>query len=92
MSLANKPRNRVSLANKLAHYKRKVGHKMTTLNRNEVVEYLIENDFCLTDKICVFCSSLTDGWNAICYPCREYKGMMNIVEAVEYYGIEILPN
>jgi len=72
--------------------KRKVGHKMTTLNRNEVVDLLIERDFCLTDKICVFCSSLTDGWNAICYSCRDYKGMMNIVEAVEYYGTDVLPN
>jgi hypothetical protein len=72
--------------------KRKVGHKMTTLNKTQVMEYLIENDFCVTDKICVFCSSLTDGWNAFCPRCRDYKGMMNIVEAVEYYGTDVLPN
>jgi len=65
---------------------------MTTLNKTEVIEYLIENDFCVTDAICVFCSSITDGWNRVCYSCRDYKGMMPIVDAVEYYGIDILPN
>ena len=56
------------------------------------IDYLIENGYCVTDKICVFCLSITDGWNAICYGCREYKGMMRLPEAVEYYGIDILPN
>ena len=65
---------------------------MTTLNKNEIIEYLVENDFCVTDKICVFCSTLTDGWNAICYKCNEYKGMMSLYEAVEYYGTDVLPN
>ena len=63
---------------------------MTTLDKTKVIEYLIENDFCVTDSICVFCSSISDGWNAVCNSCREYKGMMPITEAVEYYGIEIL--
>ena len=65
---------------------------MTTLNKNEIIEYLVENDFCVTDKICVFCSTLTDGWNSICYSCRDYKGMMSLYDAVEYYGTDILPN
>jgi hypothetical protein len=72
--------------------KRKVGHKMTTLNKNEIIEYLVENDFCVTDKICVFCSTLTDGWNRFCPRCKDYKGMTSLYEAVEYYGTEILPN
>ena len=91
MSLANKPRNRVSLANKirankLAHYKRKVGQKMTTLNTIE------ELGFSIQSNICVFCSTTYDRWDKVCVSCREYKGMMNILEAVEYYGIDILPN
>ena len=65
---------------------------MTTLNKNEIIGYLVDNDFCVTDKICVFCSTLTDGWNSICYSCRDYKGMMDLYSAVEYYGTEILPN
>jgi hypothetical protein len=66
--------------------------KMTTLNKNEIIEYLVENDFCVTDKICVFCSTLTDGWNRFCPRCKDYKGMTSLYEAVEYYGTEILPN
>ena len=65
---------------------------MTTLDKNQVIEYLIENNFNFQDKICVFCSTTYDRWNAVCVSCREYKGMTNIVEAVEYYGIDILPN
>jgi len=45
---------------------------MTTLNKNEIIGYLVDNDFCVTDKICVFCSTLTDGWNAFCPRCRDY--------------------
>lgn len=63
---------------------------MTTLNKTQVIEYLIENNICIMDSICVFCSVTMDGWDSICRGCREYKGVMNIVEAVEYYGIEIL--
>jgi hypothetical protein len=70
--------------------KRKVGQKMTTLNRNEAVDFLIEKGICITDNICVFCSLQMDGWDSICRRCREYKGVMNIVEAVEYYGEEII--
>jgi hypothetical protein len=80
------------LARILVLDKRKVGHKMTTLNKTQVIEYLIDNNFCVTDKICVFCSHTTDGWNAVCYSCNDYKGMMSIVEAVEYYGTDVLPN
>ena len=63
---------------------------MTTLTKTEIMEYLAENDFCVTDKVCVFCSTITDGWNAICYKCNEYKGMMRLPEAVEYYGTDVL--
>ena len=63
---------------------------MTTLNKNEIIEYLVDNDFCVTDKVCVFCSTITDGWNAICYKCGDYKGMMSLYEAVEYYGTDVL--
>ena len=63
---------------------------MTTLNKTQVIEYLIENSICITDSICVFCSVTMDGWDRTCRGCREYKGVMNIVEAVEYYGEEII--
>lgn len=53
-------------------------------------EFLIENDFSLQDNICVFCSKTMDRWNSICGNCKEYKGVMNIVDAVEYYGKEIV--
>lgn len=58
----------------------------------EVADFLIENDFNIQDNICVFCSNTFDRWNSICVSCREYKGVMNIIDAVEYYGIDILPN
>ncbi len=70
--------------------KRKVGHKMTTLNKNEIVDFLIENNFAIQDNICVFCSSRMDRWDSICRKCKEYKGVMNIVDAIEYYGLEII--
>jgi predicted amidophosphoribosyltransferase len=58
---------------------------MTTLRE-------IENlGFSLQDNICVFCSNTMDRWDKICGNCREYKGVMNIVEAVGYYGSDILP-
>jgi hypothetical protein len=57
----------------------------------DTIQFLDKNGFCATDKICVFCSITTDGWNAFCYKCKDYKGMMNIVQAVNYYGKEILP-
>jgi len=59
---------------------------MTTLRE-------IENlGFSLQDNICVFCSKTYDRWNNVCVSCNEYKGMMNIVSAVAYYGPDILPN
>ena len=59
---------------------------MTTLRE-------IENlGFSLQDNICVFCSKTYDRWNSVCVSCNEYKGMMNIVSAVAYYGPDILPN
>ena len=58
---------------------------MTTLEKLE------ELGFSTQDNICVFCSRTMDRWNSICGGCREYKGIMNIVDAVEYYGEDILP-
>jgi hypothetical protein len=63
---------------------------MTTLNKTQVLEYLDANGICAMDSICVFCSSLMDGWDSICRGCRDYKGVMPVTDAVEYYGIEIL--
>lgn len=59
---------------------------MTTLNTVE------ELGFSIQSNICVFCSRTYDRWDKVCVSCREYKGMMNILDAVEYYGIDILPN
>jgi len=64
---------------------RKVGQKMTTLNEIETL------GFCLQDNICVFCSRTMDRWDKICVSCKDYKGVMNIVSAVGYYGKDILP-
>ena len=58
---------------------------MTTLREIE------DLGFCLQDNICVFCSKTYDRWESVCVPCQEYKGMMNIVAAVGYYGKDILP-
>jgi len=58
---------------------------MTTLNEIEKL------GFSLQDNICVFCSTTYDRWNKICVSCNEYKGVINIVEAVGYYGKDILP-
>ena len=59
---------------------------MTTLRE-------IENlGVCLTDNVCVFCSRIMDGWDKFCPNCNEYKGVMNVVSAVAYYGKDILGN
>jgi hypothetical protein len=57
----------------------------------ETADFLIENGFSIQDNICVFCSNTMDRWNSICPTCKEYKGVMNIIDAVEYYGTDILP-
>lgn len=57
---------------------------MTTLREIE------DLGFCLTDSICVFCLHTMDGQDRICSNCRDYKGVMNIVSAVGYYGKDIL--
>jgi hypothetical protein len=57
---------------------------MTTL---EIIE---KAGFCVQDKICVFCSSALDRWEMFCHSCQEYKGVMNVTDAVDYYGEEIL--
>jgi hypothetical protein len=57
----------------------------------EVADLLIDNGFNIQDNICVFCSRTFDRWDSICVSCKEYKGVMNIIDAVEYYGTDILP-
>jgi len=57
----------------------------------ETADFLIENGFNVQDNICVFCSRTFDRWDSICVSCKEYKGVMNIIDAVEYYGKDILP-
>ena len=64
---------------------------MTTLNKTEIMEYLLDNGFSIQDNICVFCSRTMDGWDRVCVSCNDYKGVMNIVSAVGYYGKDILP-
>ena len=59
---------------------------MTTLNKVEKLGFSIQSN------LCVFCSRTYDRQDKICVSCREYKGMMNILDAVDYYGMDILPN
>jgi hypothetical protein len=63
---------------------------MTTLTTVEVFDYLDAKGICAMDNICVFCSSLMDGWDSICRGCRDYKGVMSVTDAVQHYGIDIL--
>jgi hypothetical protein len=58
---------------------------MTTLDKLETLGFSVQ------DNICIFCSTTYNRWNKICVYCNEYKGMMNIVSAVDYYGLDILP-
>ena len=44
------------------------------------------------DNICVFCSRTMDRQDKWCKSCNEYKGVMNIVSAIGYYGVGILGN
>ena len=46
----------------------------------------------LQDNVCVFCSRTMDRWDSICGNCKDYKGVMNVVSAVAYYGLDILGN
>jgi hypothetical protein len=50
-----------------------------------------ELGFNLENNICVYCSTTMNKENRICFICNEYKSVINIVEAVGYYGKEILP-
>ena len=54
------------------------------------IEIIEKNGFSIQDKICVFCSTTLDRWEMFCHSCQEYKGVMPIVDAVDYYGEEIL--
>lgn len=61
--------------------------------KNQVInieDFLIENNIAIQDNICVFCSNRFDRWDSICRKCKDYKGVMNIVKAVEIYGTEII--
>jgi len=59
----------------------------TSMSLREIEEL----GFSLESKICVFCSDVMDSGFRVCLNCGEYKGVINIVEAVGYYGKEILP-
>jgi hypothetical protein len=62
-------------------------------NTNKVIDtmdFLIENNICVTDNICVFCSLRMDGWDRTCRRCRDYKGVMGVYQAVETYGTDII--
>ena len=63
---------------------------MTNTTKINSVQYLVDNGYCVTDNICVFCSTLTDGWNRVCYSCNDYKGMMKLPQAIDTYGVDIL--
>ena len=59
----------------------------TSMSLNEI-EAL---GFNLEDNLCVYCSTTMNKENRICFNCNEYKSVVNLVEAVGYYGKEILP-
>jgi hypothetical protein len=63
---------------------------MTNTNKIDTMSFLIDNDICVMDNICVFCSIRMDGWDRFCRKCKDYKGVMDVYQAVENYGIEIL--
>ena len=54
------------------------------------IEIIEKAGFCVQDKICVFCSKTMDRWDTFCGNCQEYKGVMKVTDAVDYYGEEIL--
>ena len=60
------------------------------MKRHEIVDYLIEKNFSIQSNLCIFCSVTTDGWNRFCPSCKDYKGMMNIVDAIEKYDLKVL--
>ena len=64
---------------------------MTNTNKViDIMDFLIENNICVTDNICVFCSLRMDGWDSICRKCRDYKGVMGVYDAVDRYGTDII--
>jgi hypothetical protein len=63
---------------------------MTNTNKIDTMSFLIDNNICVTDNICVFCSIRMDGWDSFCPKCKDYKGVTGVYQAVENYGIEIL--
>jgi len=63
---------------------------MNTNTKINTMNFLIENDICVQDNICVFCSIRMDGWDRFCRKCKDYKGVMGVYQAVETYGKEII--
>ena len=57
---------------------------MTTLREIEAMGFSLEDNFC------VFCSITMNKSERVCSRCKEYKGVVNIVNAVGYYGKDIL--
>lgn len=58
----------------------------TSMSLREIEEL----GFSLENNICVYCSRTMDKAERICLNCNEYKSVINIVEAVGYYGKDIL--
>jgi hypothetical protein len=54
------------------------------------IQLLEEKGLCAQDNVCVFCARIFDRWDSICSRCKEYKGVMNIVTAVETYGLDVI--
>jgi hypothetical protein len=57
---------------------------MTTLQQLEDLGVVLENN------ICVFCSTIMSEEIKTCATCQDYKGVVNVVQAVGYYGKDIL--
>ncbi len=60
------------------------------MTNTNTMDFLLQNNICVTDNICVFCSLRMDGWDRTCRKCRDYKGVMGVYDAVERYGKDII--
>jgi RNA polymerase subunit RPABC4/transcription elongation factor Spt4 len=40
------------------------------------------------DKMCVYCEGIFSPDTYVCSTCDEYKGLMLLVDAVEYLGLD----
>lgn len=54
------------------------------------MDFIEEKGLCVTDKVCVNCSIMTDGWNHFCPRCKDYKSMMRLYDAIETYGTDVV--